>query len=68
MFDSLRAYARLENTTGIRSEHSDVGLAKCSLVNKTCVPFGDPAIDFRATFSMFVDRRNDLHGSGLGGP
>ena len=60
IFDSLRAYGRLENTSDIRSPEPDIGLARCSLADRMCEPFGDPTIDFKATFSAFVDDRNEI--------
>ena len=60
IFDGLRAYGRRENTTDIRSEDPDIGLARCSLATMSCESFGSPALDFKATFSAFVDARNEV--------
>ena len=59
-FDGLRAYARLENTADIRSPARDTGLARCSLSTRSCEPFGNPTIDFKATFSVYVDAENQV--------
>jgi hypothetical protein len=54
-YGKLRAFARLENKHSIFSSKPGAGLARCDLDSMQCSVFGDPAIDFGATFHAFID-------------
>ncbi len=58
LLDTIRAYGRIENTDSLAPDEPGAGLAKCNLETKTCTSFGTSPIDFKATYSAFVDADN----------
>ncbi len=59
ILDSLRAFQRHTNRRSIDSRNPATGLHRCNLRSRDCKPFGSPTIDFKATYSVFIDRGND---------
>ncbi|MDJ0916482.1 MAG: hypothetical protein QNJ05_01880 [Woeseiaceae bacterium] len=57
--DNLRAYKRETNRNTIVPESSDSGLFRCDLKTRDCERFGEPGVDFKAAFSVYIDQRTD---------
>jgi len=57
--DKVRTYQRIENDQSLEPATPDTGLYRCNLANSSCTLFGSTAIDFSATFGVFIDWRND---------
>ena len=57
--DNFRAYRRETNINSIVPESPDSGLARCNLESMACERFGQPGIDFKAAFGVFIDERTD---------
>ena len=55
LFDSIRAFLRLPNPSSTQPGNEGTGLHRCRLDDAVCAPFGDEAIDFAATFGVFID-------------
>ena len=57
--DNVRAFQRLANNQSISPDETDTGLYRCSLDTGHCESFASPPIDFKAAFSVFIDRASD---------
>ena len=57
--DNLRAYGRETNRKSIDPEDPRSGLFRCDLETSACERFGQPWIDFKAAYSVFIDRQTD---------
>lgn len=57
--DTIRAYQRKTNQSSLVPDAPDTGLFRCSLDTVVCSTFGAEPIDFKATFSVFIDRSTD---------
>ena len=59
LYDTLRAFQRRKNEKSTQPDAADTGLYRCKLDTQQCVVFGSPPIDFKSTFSVFIDRQTD---------
>ena len=50
--DNFRAYLRWENQRSITPDEPGAGVVRCNLRAKSCVQFGNDAIDFKAAYSV----------------
>ena len=57
--DNLRAYKREMNRNTIVPESSESGLFRCDLETSECESFGNPGIDFKASFGVYIDWQTD---------
>ncbi|MDJ0758970.1 MAG: hypothetical protein QNJ19_06190 [Woeseiaceae bacterium] len=57
--DNLRAYKRETNRNTIIPESSESGLFRCKLETQECEAFGEPGIDFKASFGVHIDWQTD---------
>ncbi len=57
--DNVRAYKRETNRNSIVPDDSGSGLFRCSLDTLVCQRFGEEGIDFKASYSVFVDWQSD---------
>jgi len=57
--DNLRAFFRRTNVKSLTPDSSGEGLYRCNLRTSECAVFGQEAIDFKAAFGLFIDRRSD---------
>lgn len=57
--DNVRAYKREANRNSIVPESPDSGLFRCNLDTRTCERFGQEGIDFKAAYSVYIDRSSD---------
>ncbi len=58
-FDNLRAYGRETNRTSIAPEDPASGMFRCRLDDFACEHFGEPRLDFKAAYGVFVDWQTD---------
>lgn len=59
VMDNLRAFRRATNRDSTEPQTDVSGLFRCNLETSTCVRFGKVGVDFKATFSVYVDRVTD---------
>lgn len=57
--DNLRAYGRETNRKSIVPKDPRSGLFRCDLESFACERFGQQWIDFKAAYSVFIDRQTD---------
>lgn len=57
--DNIRAFFRHTNRTSTDASLPDTGLYRCNLRSASCQLFGAAAIDFKATYGVFIDPATD---------
>ena len=53
--DRVRSFVRATDTRALAPAAPGAGLHRCDLERAQCRPFGDPALDFKATFGLAID-------------
>lgn len=59
LMQNIRAFQRKTNLQSIVPTTPDTGLARCDLIAKSCVTFGESPVDFKTAFGVYIDRRTD---------
>jgi hypothetical protein len=58
-FDNLRAFGRATNRNSTVPDEPQSGLFRCELETSYCERFGENGVDFKAAYSVYIDRETD---------